>query len=140
MNMKKVYFIIFTIVLGFSSFYVQADALENVTYHKAGRNCICCQGLDKESPLRYLMYIKDYKIEFNEQENLASLDCKDFKEVPMDENIRIVLYKPEGSMDSKDILDKIRLKEVEMNLTVESQIAPYYNQSKLKNYYPAKLK
>ncbi|MCH5235723.1 MAG: histidine-type phosphatase [Muribaculaceae bacterium] len=91
-------------------------------------------------PLSCLMEINDFGQEINDLEDLAILGWHDYKAIPMGANIQLVFYRPEGSMNSEDVLVKVLLNEEEARLPIESETAPYYNWNKLKNYYIQKLK
>lgn len=91
-------------------------------------------------PLSCLMELNGFGREINDLELLAELGWHDYKAIPMAGNIQIVFYRPEGSMNADEVLVKVLLNEEEVVLPVESDIAPYYNWNKLKNYYLQKLK
>lgn len=90
-------------------------------------------------PLTCLMEIDDYGIEINDFEDLAALGWHDYKVVPMGANLQLVFYRPEGNLNSDEVLVKVLLNEEEVRLPIESDIVPYYNWNKLKNYYIQKL-
>lgn len=90
-------------------------------------------------PLSCLMEINDFGIEINDLEQLAPLGWHDYKAIPMGANIQLVFYRPEGSLNPDDVLVKVLLNEEEVRLPIESEMAPYYNWNKLKNYYITKL-
>ena len=90
-------------------------------------------------PLTCLMEIDDYGIEINDFEDLAPLGWHDYKVVPMGANLQLVFYRPERNLNPDAVLVKVLLNEEEVRLPVETDIAPYYNWTKLKNYYLSKL-
>ena len=91
-------------------------------------------------PLSCLMEINDFGMEINDFEDLAPLGWHDYKAIPMGANIQMVFYRQPDDMDPNNVLVKVLLNEEEVRLPVESEIAPYYNWNKLKNYYLKKLK
>lgn len=90
-------------------------------------------------PLTCLMEINDFGKEINNFEDLADMGWHDYKAVPMAGNIQIVFYRPDNSLDPNDVLVKVLLNEEEVTLPVESDLAPYYKWSSLRNYYLNKL-
>ncbi|MCH5227564.1 MAG: histidine-type phosphatase [Muribaculaceae bacterium] len=92
-------------------------------------------------PLSVLMELNNFGLEINDLEELAEAGWHDYKAIPMAANIQIVFYRPDSNVVSSqdDVLVKVLLNEEETLLPVQSEMAPYYRWTDLKDYYLKKL-
>lgn len=87
-------------------------------------------------PLVCRMSINNYDKEYSSAEELEAADWKTYRIYPMAANIQIIFYR--SSPSDSDILVKILLNESEATLPIETDIAPYYHWSDVREYWNSK--
>ncbi len=82
-------------------------------------------------PLCCLMQLEGCNAKVSNLDKLSEMWC-DFKIIPMAANFQMIFYK---SKKSDVILVKVLLNEKEVDLPIESDIAPYYKWNDVEQYY-----
>ena len=88
-------------------------------------------------PLTCLLGINGFDQQFTNLEDLDTHGWINFEVFPMAANIQFVFYRKNPK--DKDVLVKVLLNEDEATLPLETDCAPYYHWSDLRDYYLKKL-
>jgi len=88
-------------------------------------------------PLTCLLGLNGFDQQISDLEQLEDKGWINYKVFPMGSNVQLVFYR--RSATDSDVLVKFLLNEDEARLPIESDIAPYYRWSDVKNYLEKRL-